>query len=142
MIKSLAAIVVLAAFIAVSIGGCNSFKESPKDKVATLKRKKEALKESSGYNECMRQVEEAERAESDCETDGISARGFADTAELRCISNDVDIDWTRAGKHHWCREKRGGVSRYSAEVYAFNECIEKSKNNVINEFDCAKLMWK
>jgi hypothetical protein len=105
------------------LSACGS---SPADKVRQMEERNEALRESSGYNECMRLVRLDEQKIADCIKNKLTAAGYTDG--LDCIMQpDNPI----------CASKE----RYNTQVYAHNDCPKEVVfETELGEGDCNKMM--
>jgi len=102
--------------------------KTPTQKVEDLKADVVKQQESSGYNECLKQVEEQEAQLQKCSSDKLEAKGYTDG--LDCIQ-----DFTNP----ICKE----TARYNAEVNADNECDAASTSSPrLTQIDCMKLLEK
>lgn len=82
--------------------------------------------ESSGYNECMKQVDQREIDWKQCIKDKLSDAGYEDTIE--CLA-----DYTNP----ICED----LERYDAEVNAHNDCIGILKDSsALTSMDCLELL--
>lgn len=100
--------------------------QSPEQKVATAEKRLEALRESSGYNECVRKVEADEKKMPECIAAKVVAAGYTD--RLNCIEQY---------ENPICKDTK----RYNAEVYGQHDCLKEVKYDTeLTIFDCAKLM--
>lgn len=101
---------------------------SPEAKVRQMEEKAEALKESSGYNECMRKVGADNLKLEQCYKAKLEAAGYTDGID--CIQNFETPPCTN-------RE------RYNAEVEAHNTCPDEVEYETeLTEFDCAQLLME
>ena len=102
--------------------------KSPEQKVEDLKTDVAKQQESSGYNECLRQIEEQEVQLKKCSTDKLVAKGYTDGID--CIQ-----DYTNP----ICKE----TARYNAEVDADNECgAAPTTSPRLTQIECMKLLEK
>lgn len=121
-------IILLAAVLAFAGGAFYLIRgQTPTQKVEDLKANITNQRESSGYNECLKQVKEQEAQEKKCVTDKLVTKGYTDGID--CIQ-----DYT----NETCKN----TTRYNAEVEASNECgaVAPSASPKLTEFDCAKLL--
>lgn len=125
--QKLITLIVLALVLA---GGVVYFTKgkTPTQKVEDLKKDVVKQQESSGYNECIKQVKDQEDQSKKCISDKLVAKGYTDG--LDCIQ-----DYTNPT----CKE----TARYNAEVDASNECnAAPTTSPRLTEFDCMKLLQK
>lgn len=103
--------------------GCSP---SPEQKVQDLQDDRAELMETSGYNECIKQVD-AELAKHDaCIVAKLTADGYTDGID--CIAEYGNPP---------CND----TTRYNAQVDANNECIEELEDpNALTKIDCMDLM--
>lgn len=102
--------------------------KSPAEKVEDLRADVAKQQESSGYNECLKQIEEQEAQLKKCSTDKLVAKGYTDGVD--CIQ-----DYTNPV----CKE----TARYNAEVNADNECdAAPATSPRLTQIDCMKLLEK
>lgn len=123
--KTFSSKTLLIATFALLMIGCSS----PQNKVEQMEKKNEALQESSGYNECMRQVKNDEKKIEDCISAKIVAAGYTD--EIRCVgTNNYDTE-------SLCRDTK----RYNTEVDAKNNCPnEVTFETTLGEGDCNQML--
>lgn len=103
--------------------GCAS---TPEQKIQALQNEKTELRETSGYNECIRQVD-AELAKHDACIDAkLHADGYTDGMD--CISE-------------YGNPPCDDTTRYNAQVEANNECIVELENpDALTKIDCMDLL--
>ncbi len=102
--------------------------KSPAQKVEDLKTDVAKQQESSGYNECLKQIEEQDARLKKCSDDKLVAKGYTDGID--CIQ-----DFTNP----ICKV----TARYNAEVDADNECdAAPSTSPRLTQVDCMKLLEK
>lgn len=116
-------ILVIVAVSGIFIWQTNS---KPENKVAKLEQTIVDTKETSGYNACIKKVEEMMKKQEDCTAEKIREKGFTDG--LDCIKQYEDPI---------CQN----TERYNAGTDSYNECIPIS-NQVTNlsKLDCMKLL--
>ena len=125
--QKLTTLVVIALLL---VGGIFYFlkAKSPAQKVEDLKTDVAKQQESSGYNECLKQLEEQEAQLKKCSNDKLVAKGYTDGID--CIQ-----DFTNP----ICKE----TARYNAEVDADNECdAAPTTSPRLTQIDCMKLLEK
>jgi hypothetical protein len=123
-------LIIIAIIALLFVGGGIYFLrvKSPKQKVEDLKIDVVKQQESSGYNECLKQIEEQETQLKKCSTDKLVAKGYTDGID--CIQ-----DYTNPV----CKE----TARYNAEVDADNECgAAPTTSPRLTQIDCMKLLEK
>ena len=102
--------------------------KSPAEKVEDLRTGVAKQQESSGYNECLKQIEEQEAQLKKCSNDKLVVKGYTDGID--CIQ-----DYTNPV----CKE----TARYNAEVDADNECgAAPTTSPRLTQIDCMKLLEK
>ena len=87
--------------------------------------------ETSGYNECMKEVADQDAKIKKCISDKMAAKGYTDTVNCFQDYNTNPI----------CKN----TDRYNAEVNADNDCNGVNSPNpsptpTLSEFDCMKLL--
>lgn len=109
--------------IVVLVGaGCTT---TPESKVEALQEEKAQNLETSGYNECVAQVEARMAEQEKCITDKLAADGYTDG--INCIQDY---------ENPICE-----FARYNAQVDANNECIEEFDDpTALTQLDCIQLL--
>ncbi len=101
---------------------------SPEEKVKQQEAKNAALEESSGYNECMRQVKADEGKVEACVTAKLAAAGYTDGID--CIEKYDDPA---------CKT----TARYNAQVEANNTCPDEiERETTLYEGDCNQMLME
>lgn len=126
MKKKQVVLISLFTVFAVSVLLILNFKNSPENKVNELEQSIDTQKETSGYNACMKKVEEKMKKQEDCTAEKIKEKGYNDG--LDCIAQyDNSI----------CKD----TDRYNAQVNASNDCIPISDQVTnLSNVDCLKLL--
>jgi len=123
-------LIILIILVLALAGGALYFTrgKSPAQKVENLKKDVVKQQETSGYNECLKQVKEQEAQLKKCVTDKLVSKSYTDG--LDCIQ-----DYTNP----ICKD----TTRYNAEVNASNECdAAPTTSPRLTEIDCMKLLQK
>lgn len=103
--------------------GCTS--PTPEDKVEALQADKAENLETSGYNECVIQVDARIDARKQCISDKLVAGGYTD-----------GIDCIQDYENPICE-----FARYNAQVDANNECNEQFNDpTALTQLDCLELL--
>lgn len=104
--------------------GCSN---ATTNKVNNLEKEKEIKLEKSGYNACVKKVEESKKAEELCIISKLKDAGYADG--VNCIE--------KYDTEPICAE----TNRYNAQVNADNECAAQfNMPSALNMADCYKLI--
>lgn len=121
MLKMRTTFLLLPIFILVG-AGCTT---TPESKVEALQEEKAQNLETSGYNECVAQVEARMAEQEKCITDKLAADGYVD-----------GVDCIQDYENPICE-----FARYNAQVDANNECIEEFDDpTALTQLDCIQLL--
>lgn len=91
-----------------------------------MEERNKALQESSGYNECMRQVKADEQKLDDCIKGKLTAAGYTD-----------GLDCIQEYENPICKDRE----RYNTQVHAHNDCPKEVKYETeLGEGDCNKML--
>lgn len=120
--KKISIFVLLITALVLTTGCSNDLSK----KVEKLEKEKEKLMESSGYNECVRKINEREENIETCINEKLSSLGYDDGVD--CI-----MEFTNPV----CDE----IDRYNAQVNASNDCDDELRSPTdLNILDCMKLL--
>jgi len=99
---------------------------TPERKVQKLEKTINDLKETSGYNACMKKVNDGLQKQKDCTALKVKEKGYNDG--LDCVAEY---------ENPICKK----YERYNAEVNANNDCITLlDKGTSLTYLDCNKLL--
>jgi len=111
--------------VSVMLVGAGCVSTTPEDKVEALQADKAEYMETSGYNECMVQLDARIAAQKQCATDKLTSNGYTD-----------GIDCIQEYENPICE-----FARYNAQVDANNECLEEfSDPTALTMIDCLELL--
>ena len=114
--------VVALSFLLIG-SGCTP---SPEQKIKDLQDAKANLMESSGYNACMKTVDDNLAKQKECTVAKLVAKGYTD-----------NIDCFPDYQNPICQD----TTRYNAQVNANNDCIKELDDpNALTGIDCMKLL--
>lgn len=102
--------------------------ETPEQKVIDLQNQKSDLKETSGYNACIKSVDDGLAKQKECMVAKLVANGYAD-----------GLDCIQEYENAICKN----TTRYNAEVNANNECNDELADpKTLSYIDCMELLTK
>ena len=140
-------IILMVVFLigVVFIGGCslNKTKNTPEKKVEQLEKEVENTKETSGFNACVKKINDAsnryEKDLKECITKYVEAEGYTDG--VNCLEDcNLQEDMTYSEDQQRCNVCKN-TKRYNADVYGLNKCNETIKpENQLTLLDCQKLL--
>lgn len=136
-------IFVLAGVLSVLLlAGCSN---SPEGEIKKLEQAKQGAAEKSGYNDCVKKVEDEqkiiEKTMYDCEQNKLKESGYEDGVNCIECGGATNTDGTYPEGYEKC-VVCDSTARYNAEVNAYNKCQEEnpSKADRLTTFDCLKLL--
>lgn len=104
------------------LAGCSS----PEAKMQREQQKADALKESSGFNACMKTFDDYDAAFTACKTAKLRAAGYTDDVDCSAVG----------GEKPPCND----TARYNAGVYANNDCLKETPDNRPDGYACVDLL--